>query len=146
MFGLNRPLVRFFLLVLHLTVLQAQTEVPSRPCVPDTLTEFPGSIVSSSYSQIDLAMNSGKVAKIDLPNIFGSPQQACKLPNNRMLLFGDAGGGGITTVVITDFPAARLIDTFYAYSPVLSPNRTWLAFRRFYPLTGAIDPTEQYMI
>jgi hypothetical protein len=114
--------------------------------MPETLTEFSGTISSSSNGQIDLTMNSGKVLKIELPDrIFGNPQQACSLSGNRVLLFGDAGGG-LTIVAIIDLSAGRLIDAFYAYSPVLSPNRIWLAFRRFYPLQGTTDPSEQYMI
>lgn len=140
-------LISFSLVLAQSVQVRAQVRMPDGPCATNTLTEFPGSIVSSSYNEIVLTLNSGRVLKIELPHgIFGRPEQACSLAGNRVLLFGDAGGGGDTTVAIIDLPANRLIDTFYAYRPALSPNRTWLAFRRFYPLTGAIDPSEQYMI
>jgi hypothetical protein len=74
--------------------MQAQISAPGGPCVPGTLTEFPGSIASSSDTHIVLTTNSGQVLKIELPNrFFGTPQQACSLWDNRILLFGDAGGG-----------------------------------------------------
>lgn len=121
----------------------AQTRLPDRPCIAETLTEFAGSVRSNGNNELVLSMNSGKVFRVDLAiHIFGTAQQACNLSQSRLLLFGDAGGGGITTVVIVDLSAGILIDTFYAYFPVLSPNRDWLAFRRFYPLQGTMDPSD----
>jgi hypothetical protein len=122
-------LVACILLLSHAAIADDQLRVPEGPCVPDTTTEFPGSIGSSSYTHIDLTTNSGKIFTIELNLIFGRPQQACRLAGNRVLLFGDPGGAN--TVAMIDFSVGRLIDTFYAYSPVLSPNRRWLVFRAF---------------
>lgn len=38
-----------------------------------------------------------------------------------------------------------LLDSFYAYTPTLSPDRRWLIFRRFYPSHG-VNASEQYFL
>lgn len=68
------------------------------------------------------------------------------MSDNRLLIIGPASEN-LINVVIVDLSKGSLIDSFYAFAPTLSPNRRWLAFRRFYPLhPGETIFSEQYMI
>lgn len=128
-----------FLLLSQAAATNEQLSVPERPCSPD-MTEFPGKVTSSRYDRIEFSLNDSRSFTIE----FGRPRQACRLPGQRILLLGDAGGRD--TVVVVNLASGTLDDVFRAYSPAISPNRRWVIFRRFYPLQGVPDPSDQYML
>jgi len=70
--------------------------------------------------------------------------QVCQLPSGRLVVFGDTGAGS-SNIQIVDVNTGRVADSFGAYTPVLSPDEHWIAYRRFYP-AQTVSPSEEYLL
>jgi len=85
-------------------------------------------------------------AAVGIP-LVGSPiseiAEVCPLPDGRLVVFGDMGGA--VAVNIVDKTKASVVDLFWAYYPVISPNQRWIAYLKFYPLHG-VEGSNQRMI
>lgn len=115
-------------------------------CAPDSVIEMPSnvSVFAGATPPIIHVQTAAKSVDITVP-ILGKLRQVCRLANGRLILVGDDYGIGI--IVIVDPIEPAIIDQFWCYSPELSPDRRWIAVRRFYPPHGgAIGLTEQYFI
>ena len=67
----------------------------------------------------------------------------CPLSDGRLVVFGDMG---LTIVVyIVDKARASVVDEFWAFRPVLSPDQRWIAYVKQYPLHG-VESSDQHMI
>jgi hypothetical protein len=69
--------------------------------------------------------------------------EVCPLSDGRLVVFGDMGGA--VAVYLIDKTKASVMDMFWAYYPVISPDQRWIAYLKFYPLHG-VEGSNQYMI
>lgn len=115
-------------------------------CAPDSLIEMPSnvSVFADATPPIIHIQNGAKSVDLTVPTV-GKLRQACRLANGRLMLVGDEYG--VAIIVIVAPIEAAIIDQFWSYSPELSPDRRWIALRRFYaPHGNAIGLTEQYFV
>jgi len=83
---------------------------------------------------------------IEFPSVTDAFQEACQISDERLLVFGVVGPP-LYHVGIVDPKNGVLVDSFYCYSPALSPDGRRLIMRRFYPShAGAAVFSEQYFI
>jgi hypothetical protein len=83
---------------------------------------------------------------IEFPSVTDEFREACQISDQRLLVFGVVAGPPLYHVGIVDSQNGVLVDSFYAYSPALSPGKRWLIMRRFYPPHAGVDFSEQYFI
>jgi hypothetical protein len=69
-------------------------------------------------------------APVAIRATMASVEEVCQISRDRLVVFGDTGTA--TSLVILDQKAGKVIDEFFAYDPVISPNQHWIAFRDFY--------------
>jgi hypothetical protein len=101
--------------------------------------------VDPSYGHATLYIGQGGSATaVELPpGLVSEVSQICLLFDGRLVVFGDAGG---VAVFIVDQAKASVVDWFLAYRPVvISPNRRWIAFVKFYPLHG-VEGSDEIML
>jgi hypothetical protein len=79
-----------------------------------------------------------------LPGVQEEITQVCPLPDNQLLIFGRAVGAH--NVVIVDGALTRVLDSFYAYDPKVSPNQRWIAGRAFYPPQSEVAFSDEYVL
>jgi hypothetical protein len=82
----------------------------------------------------------GGTAGIDLEGngVIYQIAEVCSLTGGRLAVFGDVGNGAIIDIV--DVVKQSLVDSFWGFGPVISPDRRWIAFRNPYPpVTDASD-------
>lgn len=121
--------------------------LPDQRCVEDTLTELPPtvSLFSGDGGAPMIHVQTGTKG-VDLPTLaadVGAFRQVCRLSGDRLLL---VSGDGLRSVEIVDLKHAVVTDRFLAYFPSLSPDRRWIALRRFFPSHGIADASDQYFV
>ena len=60
--------------------------------------------------------------------------QVCPLSNGRLVVFADMVGA--SAIYLIDKASASVMDLFWAFDPVISPDQRWIAYAKFYPLHG----------
>lgn len=74
----------------------------------------------------------------------GSVEEVCPISPDKLLVFGNSNPA--TSIAIIDRNAAKLLDSFSAYDPVISPNQHWLVLRDFYPPQSELPASEEYLL
>jgi hypothetical protein len=113
---------------------------------PGVLVPLPRNVSAISYPEkgySDLFVRDGATAvRLDTDEVI---DQVCELPEDRIVVFGNSGAYG-TNISIVDMEKAVLVDTFLVYDPRLSPNRRWIAYRKFYPRQSDLRPSDEYLL
>ena len=65
---------------------------------------------------------------------------------DKLIVMGDLGAGGAAEVSLIDLQTQRLYDRFWAIRPSPSPDGRFIAFVRFYPLSGVSGHESQYRV
>jgi hypothetical protein len=116
---------------------------------PDSAIPIPpnvSAIVDRWEGHADLAFGTGgSAAKISLPGVVDEIEEVCLLPNGRFIVFGTAGDS-LYNVNIIDPASAVLLDSFYGFTPGMSPNQRWLAYRKFYPRHTELQVSDEYLL
>lgn len=89
-------------------------------------------------STADLALqNAAVVMRLD---------DTCPDVRGRDLMFASGQAGLVDVVIVNANPNWSVSDEFLAYDPVVSPDRRWVVFRRFYPADRVRTVSEEYSI
>ena len=140
--------LRYSFLILSSSVLLGQGNSEPHPCgsaVRHNLPENFSVLIDSGGGPARIRFRSPNAAvDIEFPGVTDAFQEACQVPDHRLLVFGVAGG--VYHVGIVDNQNGLLVDNFYGYSVAVSPDGRWLIMRRFYPPHGGVDFSEQYFI
>jgi hypothetical protein len=107
--------------------------------VPPAITAI--SDRSQGISQLSLKIGDS-VASLQLSAI--AIEQVCPLPQGKLLVVGETGGAD--NVNIVSQTTGALLDSFYAWDPVISPDQHWLIMRKFYPVHMDVPYTEEYLL
>lgn len=113
---------------------------------PGALVPLPRNVSAVSYPEkgySDLSVREGAPpVRLDMDEVI---DQVCELPGNRIAVFGNSGAYG-TNISIVDTQKAALVDTFLVYDPILSPNKRWLVYRKFFPRQTDLPPSDEYLL
>jgi hypothetical protein len=88
---------------------------------------------------------SGSAVKISLPEVVDAIDEVCPISDGRLVIFGKAGNR-LNNIAIIDSAKASLLDSFYGFSAVLSPNQKWLVYGKFYPRHTELPPSDEYLL
>lgn len=77
-------------------------------------------------------------------SVNGKVEQVCPIASDRYLVFVLTSVGAYEIVIVNSMSGA-LIDRFYSWGPVVSPDQHWLALRGFYPRMSE-SPSEEYLL
>jgi hypothetical protein len=72
-----------------------------------------------------------------------SIEQVCSVSQNKLLVAGETSGAPIIYLIST---TGQILDSFYGWDPVMSPDQHWLIMRKFYPLHMEVPYTEEYLL
>lgn len=86
----------------------------------------------------------GQNHSIQLQGVDDDLLEVCRLTPTELASFGSNGVG--TQVNVVDTSNFSVSDSFSAYNPATSPDRRWVAFRRFYPPQSEIQISEEYLL
>lgn len=103
-----------------------------------------GLSINVSPGQGTAILTTSRGAALRLPGVREEITQVCVLPDNRLLLFGRAVGA--YNVVIIDRALTRVLDSFYAYDPKVSPDQRWIVSRAFYPPQSDVTFSDEYVL
>lgn len=147
----------FLLLLRHsviafcfLTSLRAQiTQDHPELCGSQSAIPIPANItvtIDPSRGQSTLVFKGEKGAQVPIPGVMAEVQQICPVSSSEVVIFGVATPS-LYNVTLADIQGRQVIDSFYAYNPVISPDQHWLIMRKFYP-TGGISEnvSEEYLL
>ena len=113
---------------------------------PGALIPLPRNVSAVSYSQkgySDFFVRDGAPpVRLDMDEVI---DQVCELPDHRIAAFGSSGPYG-TNVSIIDTEKGALVDTFLVYDPVLSPDKRWLVYRKFFPRQTDLPASDEYLL
>lgn len=96
---------------------------------------------SQGITQLSLTIGDS-VTKLQLSAV--GIEQVCTLPQDRLLVVGETGGAYRLTIIGRQTGA--VLDSFYAWDPVMSPDQHWLIMRKFYPVHMGVPFTEEYLL
>ncbi len=106
------------------------------PCgQPGTFEQPKGFSVSIDKAQgaARYRLESGKLhVDRQFPGVMNDFVQACRIPGNRIIAFGDIGST-LNNIEILNGSTGTISDSIWGYTPALSPDKHWLVFRKFYP-------------
>ena len=71
--------------------------------------------------------------------------QICSLSGGKLAVLSDVGRGH-TVVYIVDTLKQEVVDWFYGFSPVISPDRRWIVYDKFLPGSVQAPTTSEYLI
>ena len=101
--------------------------------------------IDRSIGQGDLFLGSGNSAtKISLPGVVNKIAEVCPLSDGRLVVFAESGYS--TNIDIVDRAGALLKDDIWAFTPAMSPDQRWLAYRKFYPRHTELPVSEEYLL
>jgi hypothetical protein len=113
---------------------------------PGALIPLPRNVSAVSYSEkgySDFFVRDGaSPVRLDMDEVI---DQVCELPDHRIAVFGSSGAYG-TNVSIIDTEKGALVDTFLVYDPVLSPDKRWLVYRKFFPRQTDLPASDEYLL
>jgi hypothetical protein len=69
--------------------------------------------------------------------------EVCPLSDGRLVVFADIGGAIATYIV--DRAKASVLDYFWAYAPLMSPDQRRIVYDKFYALHG-VEGSSEYLI
>lgn len=97
-----------------------------------------------SYVRLDAL---GATKTLTLPGV-ERIQGICPVAGNRIVIFGALASGASAAyeVAIADAGNGVLLDSWDAYTPVMSPDQRWLILRKFYPPQTALTVSEEYLL
>jgi len=75
-----------------------------------------------------------------LPSILHRIDEVCPLDDGRLVVFG---GLGATEILIVDPAKGTVVDDFFVWRPVISPDQRWIVYEKMYPAHGAPDPSSE---
>ncbi len=88
---------------------------------------------------------SGSARRIELPDsYFDEIQEVCPSPDSKLVVFGASEGS--YRIHIIDQSRAGVVDSFWAYDSLMSPDHRWIASRDFYPPRGEVPTSEEYLL
>lgn len=114
--------------------------------LPGGMVQVPAGVsaeVTSERGRSDLFVHPGAPA-IRLPLYDVRIDQICPLPDGRLVAFGFPLNG--TSINVVDTQSATLIDAFMSYHPVMSPDRRWIAFLKYYPRGAELPTSDEYLL
>jgi len=127
----------------------AQPRPDPKPCGPTVVERLPRDVSVTAHRDRGMAQLHVQLAGVDMdlrvPGVMDGLVQACQSAADRLLVFGIASVLPLYDVYLIDPTRQVLIDWFYAFNPMLSPDKRWLMLRRFYPLSG-VSPSEEYRL
>jgi len=94
---------------------------------------------------IALERSGKKVATLSLPQEMAQVDEIEFTANGRIVILGHVNGS-VRQAVVVDPVKQALIDRFYCYEPVLSPNKRFLVFVKFFPAHFVEGVTYQYLL
>jgi len=108
---------------------------------PNGVIALPQGISVTGGPEIELFIRLGAPAlKIQGPYEI---DEVCPLSDGRLVVFGNMSNGSSFSIVDPTKPS--LVDTVWAYGPVLSPDEKWIVFRKFYPRTTDLPASDEYL-
>jgi hypothetical protein len=70
--------------------------------------------------------------------------EVCALADGRLVIFGDAGYGANLSLV--DEAHSQYLDTFLAHYALMSPDRRWIVYEKFYPRSTELPSSSEYLL
>jgi hypothetical protein len=139
--------VLFSAMILGAQITQDHPELCSAGSVAISIPPGIAGMTNSVTGTSDLILTTkADTSRLKIPGGMDEAQQACPLPGNRALIFGVAAPS-LYNLVLVNTSTGAPIDSFYAFSPVISPNQRWLIMRKFYPLGGSTTTvSEEYLL
>ena len=103
--------------------------------------------VDRSIGQGDLYLEIGGVTKkISLPGVVNEIDEVCPLSDGRLIVFSFTERGGLGEIDIVNSTNGSLLDSIWGFTPAMSPNQRWLAYRKFYPKHTELPVSEEYLL
>jgi hypothetical protein len=100
--------------------------------IPDGVVVLPRNITAAESGaatiltiKLGLSLKSIRMGAVD------EIHQICPIPGGELVSFGFTGGVGAYDIEIIDGSRGSVLDSFWAYSPVMSPDQRWLVYRSF---------------
>jgi hypothetical protein len=103
------------------------------------------SAVESDAGPVLTVESGSSVRRIELNGV-DEVRQVCPAPGTKLVVFGFIAGAGAYRVEIVDTSNGSQDDAFWAYDPVMSPDRRWLAYRSFYAPQSEVSLSEEYLV
>jgi len=147
---MKRDITRILILGLFGTAVFAQIEQahPELCSLPEgTVPSLPAMSIAVDQTQgsAKLSVGEGMTARtIDLPGVIDTVAEVCPLPSGHYLVFGDTYNG--MNMLILDIGKPAAMDAFSGFEPVMSPDRRWVVYRKFYPRHHDASISEEYLI
>jgi hypothetical protein len=73
-------------------------------------------------------------------------QQICPIAGGKLVAYGFIGGVAAYDIEIIDGSTGSVLDSFVAYSPVMSPDQRWIVYRSFYAPQSELSLSEEYLL
>lgn len=72
----------------------------------------------------------------------------CPIAGDRIVMFGAVAGGASSAydVAIASTAEGTLLDSWEAYTPVMSPDQRWIILRKFYAPQTSLTISEEYLL
>lgn len=127
------------------------------PCKQGSITARNGEIVarsvipknycadSHSRLQIDITNGSKSITSFHLPQVTSMINDMQFVPGDRLIIFGQANWA-VSTVLIYDLSSQKISDHFWAYEPILSPDKKLLIYEKFYPQHFVEGVSSEYLL
>ncbi len=113
---------------------------------PGVLVPLPPSVSAVSYPEKGYSdffvRDDAPPVRLDMDEVI---DQVCELSDHRVVVFGNSGSYG-TNISIVDVDKAALTDTFLVYDPILSPDRRWIVYRKFFPRQTDLPASDEYLL
>ncbi len=72
----------------------------------------------------------------------------CPVPGRKIVIFGALtdGASDAYELALANSEDGTLMDSWDAYTPVMSPDQRWVVLRKFYPPQTALTVSEEYLL
>ena len=77
----------------------------------------------------------GQGSAVELPGLISEISEVCPLSDGRLVVFGEIPRyeGIAENIFVVDTTKNSLVDSFWVYHSVLSPDQRWIAYTKFAP-------------
>jgi len=70
--------------------------------------------------------------------------EVCPLSDGRLVVFGQMSNGVATYII--DRTKGSVVDHFWCFNPIISPDQRWIVYTTFYPRHTEFPTTGEYLI
>jgi hypothetical protein len=140
------------LAVLHMAAACVRGATDSPPLCGGRAAANPPQNITVTYDRADgtafVRLDTGGTAKTVTMGAVDQVEALCRLPQNEVAIFGELTSGASAghEVAIASLETGTVLDSWDAYTPVMSPDQRWIILRKFYPPQTSLTISEQYLL